>query len=271
MRARAGAIDGKRLIRPSRSERSFFRPLSIPRQNQKLLVVSGLLREARSAGRTGVSTLCSGGRGDWLRAALERIDPAPYWGVVSFGIAGALDPVLAPGDMLVGTGVWFDGERICAANHLSATLMDRLRARRRRVGTGLFAGAEEAVLCVAGKAALRRRTGAVAVDTESHVAADWARRNGLPLSILRVVSDPAHRALPPLAARAVRPDGRVDLPRVLRDLARSPRQIGAMAHAGRDSRAAFAALGRCQGVFDPFSPAERVSLPPPFLAITPAE
>ncbi len=245
-------------------------PLPLPHHTKKLLVVSGLVREARSAGR-GVSSLCSGGRGDWLRAHLERLDPAPFWGVVSFGIAGALDPVLAPGDMLVGTAVLFDGRRLCATNDLSTTLLDRLRARRGAVATGLFAGAEEAVLGVENKAALRRRTGAVAVDTESHVAAEWAARNGLPMSILRVVSDPAHRALPALAARAIKADGRIDLPRILFDLARSPRQIRAMAHAGRDSKAAFAALKRCQGLFDPFSPAERVSLHAPRLALTPAE
>jgi hypothetical protein len=36
---------------------------------------------------------------------------------------------------------------------------------------------------------------------------------------------------------------------VLAGLARAPRQLGALASAGMDARAAFAALGRCRALF----------------------
>ena len=59
-------------------------------------------------------------------------------------------------------------------------------------------------------------TGAVAVDMESHIAAAYAAEAGLPFAALRVVSDPAGRALPALAMAAIKPNGDIDLRKVLR-------------------------------------------------------
>ena len=218
----------------------------------ELLVVTGLLKEARAAQGPGIRTLCSGGDSNRLRKLLAELDPDAFWGVVSFGIAGGLDPTLAPGDILVGTAVSHGASRHCARNPLSDALSDTLRTRHGRVGTADFAGSDRAVIRIEDKAALRAETGAGAVDMESHVVAAWAAKHGLLFSILRVVSDPAHRALPALATEALTPDGRVDLRRVLMGLARRPRQLRALADAGRDARAAFDGLGRCRGLFGPF-------------------
>ena len=217
----------------------------------RLLVVTGLKKEARAARGPGLTTVCSGGDSSRLRALLHTLDPAAFWGVVSFGIAGGLDPALVPGDILVGTAVSHGDRWHCATNGLSEALMASLRRRHGAVSTGYFAGSDEALIRIEDKAALRARTGAAAVDMESHVAAEWANGHALPFSILRVVSDPAHRALPPLAANALTPDGRIDFSRVVMGIARRPNQLSALADAGRDARAAFGALGRCGGLLGP--------------------
>ena len=218
---------------------------------RKLLVVTGLQKESRAAEGEGIVTLCSGGDGERLRQLLGSRGSENFWAVVSFGIAGGLDPSLAPGDILVGTAVSHNERRHCARNELSDALTISLKRRSVEVSTGDFVGSDQALICIKDKAILRARTGAAAVDMESHVVADWAAWHGLPFSILRVVSDPAHRALPPLAANALTPAGRIDMRRVLMGLARRPRQLSAMADAGRDARAAFAALGRCGGLLGP--------------------
>ena len=61
------------------------------------------------------------------------------------------------------------------------------------------------------KAALHSETGASAVDMESHIAAAYAAEAGLPFAAVRVISDPAHRALPALARAAIKPNGQIDL------------------------------------------------------------
>ena len=72
-----------------------------------------------------------------------------------------------------------------------------------------LAGVDSAVVSPVAKRALRSATGALAVDMESHVAAAFAAQHGLPFAAVRVVCDPAHRALPDLIATALRPDGEV--------------------------------------------------------------
>jgi len=98
---------------------------------------------------------------------------------------------------------------------------------------------------------LHERTGAVAVDMESHRAGAFARARNLPFAVVRAVSDPAARALPPLAAKAVTPKGGVDLALVLRELSREPAQIVDLIRAGLDSRAAFSTLRRVGPLLGP--------------------
>ena len=219
--------------------------------NRSLLVVTGLQREARAARGTGIETICSGGDSLRLADMLGELKASAFWGVVSFGLAGGLDPELEPGDLVLGGSVAHQGDSFgsCAGT-------DRRAAKRRCLlatcacSKESMLGVDAAVMTPDHKASLRAKSGALAVDMESHVAARWARNHDLPFSIVRVVSDPAHRALPPIAATALKPNGDVDIFRVLSGLARAPRQLGALASAGRDSRAAFAALdgaGPCLG------------------------
>jgi nucleoside phosphorylase len=97
------------------------------------------------------------------------------------------------------------------------------------------------------KAALRSETGAAAVDMESHIAADYAARAGLPFAALRVISDPADRALPALATAAIKPNGNIDLRRVLSGLARNPTALRALVATGIDFNRALRSLRGCRG------------------------
>jgi adenosylhomocysteine nucleosidase len=91
---------------------------------------------------------------------------------------------------------------------------------------------------------LRERTGAAAVDMESHLAAAVASACALPFAACRVIIDPADRPLPAAALIALRRDGTLDVARVLASLVRSPRQLPALMRTALDARAARAALLR---------------------------
>ena len=212
------------------------------------LSVAGRAREARLAG-AGVECVLSGADALLLQGRLIEIDPAAYAGIVSFGLAGGLDPAMRPGDLLIGTRAVDRGATYDAHPKLSQWIGDRLAARGLVARTGVTAGVWAPVLTVADKRALQQRTRALAVDMESHLAGDFAARARLPFAIVRVIADPAERALPPLASHAIGAHGQVRLWHVLSRLARAPGQIGALTQAGRDSRAAFATLKRCGGLF----------------------
>jgi hopanoid-associated phosphorylase len=215
-----------------------------------ILIVTGLAREARIAAGPDVTVLGAGGNPVRLRAALQAKHEA-YGAVVSFGVAGGLDPALAPGAVVIATGVVSADERWQshpAVVRLWARLLDE---RGERFTLADVAGSDAALLDPADKSALRTATGAVAVDMESHAAATFAAGRGLPFAALRVVCDPAQRGLPPLALEALRPDGGLDLPAIGRSLARRPAQLAALPRLARDAATAFAALSRVRAALGP--------------------
>ncbi len=222
------------------------------RQQAPILVVTGLTREAECLRGEGIVPLCSGADAALLRAALSEKDPTQYSSVVSFGLAGGLDPILRPGDAIVATWAIGDTEtREQLTPTLSRILLEGFSGAGIAARHGAVFGVDAPVMTVAEKSLLRERSGAVAVDMESHLAGAFARLNGLPFAIVRVIGDPASRALPPLAAKAIRPDGGVDVALVMRELARQPAQLGDLIRAGLDARAAFSTLRRCGGLLGP--------------------
>lgn len=209
-----------------------------------MLLLTGMKREAGCAAHPGVVTLCSGARIAALRQSLDALKEQDFCAVISFGLAGGLDPALRPGDCLVAREIIDRGTRHAPDKRLVEALIDAIA----RVGpppvSGAIVGVDEMAMDVPAKTALRVRTGADAVDMESHIAAAFATQTGVPFAALRVVADPATRALPPLAAKALTPEGDIDQGVVARELFRAPGQIGDLIRTGRDSRAAFATLGR---------------------------
>src|SRR5579863_3946919 len=169
-----------------------------------VLIVTGLVQEARIAAGPGMTVICSSSDPKQLRALLTVVDPSSIRGVISFGVAGGLDPELKSGDVVVATEVMAGDTRWLAGLTLNDDLVASVGLGRRRIVRGRLAGAEQVVAARHVKAALHSETGAAAVDMESHIAADYAAKAGLPFAALRVISDPASRALPSIDRKSTR-------------------------------------------------------------------
>lgn len=211
-----------------------------------VLAVTGLAKEARLATGPGVVAIGAGGSPKRLRALLEAREPAGCRAVVSFGIAGGLDPSLKPGDVVVATGILAEDDRYEADASIRDALLEAIAGFHLRVIAADLAGVETAVLTVSNKSILRLQTGAAAVDMESHVAAAFARRHGISFAAVRVVCDPANRALPAFAGHALKANGEPDVLAVLAALARRPAHLPALIRLARDSGLAFKALRHCR-------------------------
>ena len=211
-----------------------------------VLIVTGLVQEAKIAAGPGMTVICSSSDPVQLRSLLADFDPTTIRGVISFGVAGGLDPDLKSGAVVVATEVVAGNSRWSASEILSDELIAGAGVGRQKVFRGGLVGVEKVVTGQAGKAALRSEFGAAAVDMESHIAAEFAAMAGLPFAALRVVSDPAHRALPEIATTAIKPNGDVDLRKVLRGIARNPLVIRALVSTGRDFNRALRSLRDCR-------------------------
>ncbi len=164
--------------------------------------------------------------------------------MLSFGIAGGLSPGLAPGTIVL-------GERIVSADDHIACHPGWLETLARKLPTAARAaifGAEAPVATARDKARLAARTGALVVDMESHIAARWAARHGMPFAAIRVVSDPGERSLPPAALVGMRADGTADILAVLRSLATTPRQLPSLLRTALEAKRALDGLKHCRRI-----------------------
>ncbi len=161
-------------------------------------------------------------------------------GLVSFGLAGGLDPALTPGMVLAPSVVLLGSER-----------WDTDDALLQRLGgptPGALYGGGEVVATAAAKAALAC-TGAVAVDLESAAVARTARRHGLPFAVLRAVCDGAGRDLPRAALVALDGAGRIVGLRVAWAAASRPWEIPELVRLGGDAaRARHALVARVRAI-----------------------
>ncbi len=182
-----------------------------------LTLVCALAVEERAAAKGDLPAHVAG------LGARGRLPEGP---LVSFGLAGALSSGLAPGTLL-------SARRVVDAD--GAVLWEEEPLR--------VPGALTAVVCDAGRVVddpverreLARRTGAVAVDTESATLAVTGRLAG----VVRAVSDTPERTVGPLA-HAAAADGSTAWRVVARAFLSDP---GASARTAVDARRALASLG----------------------------
>ena len=207
-----------------------------------IVVACGLLGEARIASAMGgVRAIAGGGDASRLGAEIERALGDGAAGILSFGIAGGLKPELEPGAVIVARAVTHGAS--CLATDIDWSAQLRLAIPGAIEGD--IAGVDTPVTTAVDKLELAQASGAAACDMESHVAARIAHARGVAFAVVRVVADPASRALPTAALVGMKKDGATDVGAVLAKLATHPWQLPALIRVGADSQRAMRALLGC--------------------------
>src|SRR5689334_8664475 len=204
-----------------------------------VLAVTCLAFEARIAAGHGVRIFCASER-DGLQARIEAAAAGSCCGIVSFGVAGGLDPALRPGDQIIASSVVTDQDYYRTDDAWTRALLAAMPGSVH----GDISGTDAPVAYPADKLALRRAHRTVAVDTESHIAAVVAARRGIPFAAVRVVLDPAHRCLPPAALVPLRRDGRADVRAVFGSVRSAPAQVPDLLRIVADASLAWSTLAR---------------------------
>ena len=215
------------------------------RASDMIVAVTGLAREARIARGANVRVVTCGTSTGLLRDKLAAALNRDVHGIISFGICGGLSPDFAPGMCVIASEIVSDGGRIPVNQEWSA----RLQRLLPHAVSGAIAGVDAVLGTTREKSALFAKTGALAADMESHVAAEIASDQGIPFACLRAIADPAWSDLPPAASCGViNEDGTVNKGAVLRSLLEKPGQVPALIRVARESSAAFNALFRCRNL-----------------------
>ena len=160
-------------------------------------------------------------------------------GLVSFGVAGGLDPSLVPGDVVLANAVWLPNGDVIPTHSVWRDAVATTSSGLRCFTDLVVAGSDVAVTSAVAKGALFERSGAVVVDMESHGVAAAAQEAGLPLLVVRVVADPASRALPEAALAGIGPDGSRRPFAVLAKLLANPMALPALIGLAKDSNKAL--------------------------------
>jgi adenosylhomocysteine nucleosidase len=216
-------------------------------------VVAALAAEARTLGPAtrrpdGLSALgegallAVGGMGSALAAiAAAKLADAGVMRLVSFGLAGGLDPTLGAGTVVLPSAIISrEGARFATSRQWREQLSAAIAAQTPLAAGELLTSAAP-FDAVADKAAAFRETGAVAVDMESLAIAAVADVHGLPFIAVRVIVDTAADALPRAVAAASR-TGRVSLGRLAGGLAIAPGEFFAVVRLAKRYRAAMRTL-----------------------------
>jgi adenosylhomocysteine nucleosidase len=169
--------------------------------------------------------------------AAESLVATGVSALLSWGMAGALDPKFAAGDLLLPRQVIApDGTGILTTPAWRERLGANLPTEIVPSGDTLLTN-PTAIASVADKAAAWRATGAGAVDMETLAIGRIAIARELPFIAVRVIVDTASDLLPRAVMAATR-DGQVRIGLLLRGLVLAPSDIGGLLRLARRYRAA---------------------------------
>jgi adenosylhomocysteine nucleosidase len=163
--------------------------------------------------------------------------------LLSWGLAGALDPTLAPGTVVVPGEVVHEG----SGQRLRATPAWRERVLRAlaadwAVERGALLTSARPLASTGDKASAFHQTGATAIDMESFAVAEVALAHGLAFLAVRVVVDRAADEVPPALDGIALPSGELAIGRLLARLLAQPSSVPQLARLARCYRAARRSL-----------------------------
>jgi adenosylhomocysteine nucleosidase len=174
-------------------------------------------------------------------AAAQALVDAGVAALMTFGMAGGLDPALKSGSVVIPSElISSDGARYATCRAWRgqvAAAVSTLCA----VTEGNLLTSSHAIGTPADKAAAFLRTGAAAVDMESAAVAGIAAKHNLPFIAVRVIVDTAADVLP-RAVVAASLVGRLQFARLIGGLILAPREIASLIRLAQRYRIAMRSL-----------------------------
>lgn len=190
--------------------------------------------------REGTAIWVCGMGGEAARQAAAGLRDGGVSALMSFGVAGALDETLRPGDLVL-------PEHIHAGYLHPVTLEWRARIiqhlpKHVKVAGGILATSQQVLTSETEKRQFSAQNGACAVDMESGAIAEIAANAGIPYVAVRAITDPLEFSPPPILLEAVYPDGSVNTLHLLTLILRRSVNVSTLLRLAPSMRAACTTL-----------------------------
>ncbi len=146
------------------------------------------------------------------------LEEAPCQLLVSLGYAGALEPHLRPGDLVVGNAYLQGATPPVSGAPLATRAAILLRESGLSVQEGPVLTVDEPLLSPRAKRRAHHGSGALVVDMEGRWIAEAAEKKGVPLIGIRAVLDEARFPLPAFVATIIADSGRREWAHAIRGM-----------------------------------------------------
>ena len=168
---------------------------------------------------------CAGMGAHNASQAAQALIAADVDALVSWGVAGALDPALASGDTVLPVQVRDSEQNIYTVDHAwHAALKSRL-GQQRLFADGTILSVQDVQHDVGSKSNLHQATQALAVDMESAAVARVALNANKPFVVVRTIFDSASMRIPASSTNATDQYGQVSIPKLITGVIRMPAEV----------------------------------------------
>ena len=172
-----------------------------------------------------IYVFCAGMGAHNASRAAQTLIAADVDALVSWGVAGALDPGLVSGDTVLPVQVRDSEQHVYATDHAwHAALKSRLE-HPRLFADGTILSVQDVQHDVRSKSDLYQATQALAVDMESAAVARVAQNANKPFVVVRTIFDTVSMRIPASSTNATDQYGQVSIPKLITGLARKPAEV----------------------------------------------
>ena len=162
--------------------------------------------------------------------------------LISFGFAGALDPELSAGDLVIPKSVTDAECNIFRTDYNLYQKTSRHFSNKFRISAGTLFGSETIIWDADEKRRLFNKYNTKIVDMESLGVARAASENNCSFLIVRSISDTANQKLPKESLKSIDLNNNIKIRNILIDLAKHPNELPSLLQLAKNSRKAHICL-----------------------------
>ena len=145
--------------------------------------------------------------------------------IISFGIAGALDPRLKSGSIIISTQVLTPLYKRIPCNPSLGIKIFKLKKNKSGVYFRPVIGSNYPITNKTEKKKIFKDSGAAAVDMETHIAAKIAQKKGIPFLAVRSICDTTDQNLPDFIATNIENKKKLNILKILELIVKKPYEL----------------------------------------------